>query len=123
MKKNIYVVEDNDDIQEMIEYLLSAENYHVEGFPTATLFRNKMAQSYPDLILLDVMLPDGNGVQICKEIKTDESTHNIPILLMSAHTNLAYTRQECEAEDFISKPFDIQDLVRRVDKYAGINPA
>jgi CheY-like chemotaxis protein len=118
MKKNVYVVEDNDDIREMIEFLLNDENYEVHGYATAEAFRNKlnMAEQQPDLIVLDVMLPDGNGLEICDQLKADHVTANIPVLLMSAHANFKSLRPG-QAEDFISKPFDIYDFISRIDRY------
>lgn len=118
MKKTVYVVEDNDDIREMIEYLLSAEDYEVSGYATAFAFKEKLKITHPDVIVLDVMLPDGNGLEICDQLKSNQPTRKIPILLMSAHAQVAKVNQSCKAEDFISKPFDIDDFIRRVNKYA-----
>lgn len=114
MKKSIYVVEDNDDIRELIVYLLEVEAYEVQGFATATLFADQMKIANPDLIVLDVMLPDGNGVAICSKLKSKEDTQQIPVLLMSANTNVANIIQESSANDFMSKPFDIDNLIERV---------
>ena len=116
MKKNVYVVEDNDDIRELVEYLLESEAYNVSGFATVTDFKKQMAISHPDLIVLDVMLPDGNGLDVCNLLKVKEDTKMIPIILMSANTNVAYISKESKADAFISKPFDIDDLVNRVAK-------
>lgn len=116
MEKNIYIVEDNDDIRELIEYLLGNEGYIVTGFATVGAFKNQLEKAHPDLIVLDVMLPDGNGMQVANELKSDDAKAKIPILLMSANTNIAYISAESKANDFISKPFDIDDLIARVAK-------
>ncbi len=116
LKKNVYVVEDNDDIRELVEYLLESEAYNVSGFATVGEFKKKMDISHPDLIVLDVMLPDGNGLDVCNLLKVKEDTKMIPIILMSANTNVAYISKESLADAFISKPFDIDDLVNRVAK-------
>ena len=116
MNKTIYVVEDNDDIRELVEYLLEIEGYQVSGFPNATTFKDKIKNSVPDAIVLDIMLPDGNGIDICNQLKSTLATGNIPVLLMSANTNVAMISSESKADDFISKPFDIDDLVNRVKK-------
>lgn len=113
-KKCIYILEDNDDIRELISYLLAEENYEVYGYPTVKSFKNKMLYASPDLVVLDVMLGDGNGMEVCNELKSNQRTHNIPVLMMSAHANL---QSGCKAEDFISKPFDINDFVKKVDHY------
>lgn len=114
MKKNIYVVEDNEAIRELVTYLLESENFNVFGFENATLFEERIATDHPDLMILDVMLPDGNGIEICNKLKLAQLTKHIPVLLMSANANLAQTGIESLADDFINKPFDINDLVNRV---------
>lgn len=114
MKKNIYVVEDNDDIRELVTYLFESEGYVVRSFATATEFKIGVGDTLPDIFVLDVMLPDGNGMDICNELKTANASKNIPVLLMSANTNMTYIGEESKADDFISKPFDIDELVSRV---------
>ena len=114
MEKNIYLVEDDGDIRELIRYLLSKYGYNVFQCATAHIFREKMNELFPDLIIMDIMLPDGNGVDICAEIKSNESTRHIPVLLMSANINNALKFNESAAEGFISKPFNIDDLLEKV---------
>jgi len=114
LKKTIFVVEDNDDIRELVEYLLEIEDFEVTGFANASQFESQINNQHPDLILLDVMLPDGNGIDICSRLKKDQTTHQIPVLLMSANTNVANIIEESKADDFVSKPFDIDHLVKRV---------
>lgn len=117
MKKCIYILEDNDDIRELIVYLLTEENYEVKGYATVALFKQNMLSAHPDMIILDVMLTDGNGIEVCDELKANKRTNDIPILMMSAHSYAQEIKQKCDAEDFISKPFDIDDLVKRVDYF------
>lgn len=117
MKKCIYILEDNDDIRELISFLLEEENYEVKGYPTVSSFQKKMLSAHPDMVILDVMLTDGNGVAVCDELKANKRTNDIPILMMSAHSYASDIKQQCDAEDFISKPFDIDDLVSRVGRY------
>lgn len=114
MNKKIYVVEDNDDIRELVEYLLETEGYTVFGFPNASTFEEEIKSSKPDALVLDIMLPDGNGIDICNKLKSMEATKGIPVLLMSANTNVSMIRSQSKADDFIGKPFDIDDLVGRV---------
>ncbi len=116
-KKCIYILEDNDDIRELIAFLLIEENYDVHGYPTIKSFQKEMRYATPDMIILDVMLGDGNGIDVCDRLKSNERTHDIPVLMMSAHTYYNEIKQKCAAEDFISKPFDINDFIRKVDHY------
>ncbi len=114
--KEIFIVEDDPDIRELIEYLLVSLRYKVESFPTAEDFMTEIAGHVPDLILLDIMLPDGNGVEISKMLRDQQQTSETPVLLMSAHADDTILRGH-KANDFISKPFDIDDLIQRINQY------
>lgn len=114
--KEIFLVEDDEGIRELIEYLLLSKEYKVKAFPTAGKFRRSMTIQKPDLILLDVMLPDGNGVEMCRELGKGEDTSNIPVVLMSAHVDDTVLQEDC-VKDFIAKPFDVDDFLIRIDKH------
>lgn len=114
MDKYIFVVEDNLDIRELIEHLLITEDMKVRGFATVNEFQKNLEADLPDLILLDIMLPDGNGIDVCKELASNYATNNIPVILMSANINNKALAQETSAKDFIPKPFDIDDFISRI---------
>jgi DNA-binding response OmpR family regulator len=118
MEKCIYVVEDNANIREMIEFLLVEELYEVKAYPNQATFWKEMNKHTPDLIVLDVMLPDGNGLDICAKLKSNAKTHDIPVMMMSANNYLSNVKSKCAAEDFINKPFDLNDFVNRVEHFA-----
>ena len=118
MEKCIYVVEDNANLREIIEFLLLEESYIVKAYPTVASFWQEMRQHAPDFIVLDVMLPDGNGLDVCAKLKGDAKTHHIPVMIMSANNHLRNVRANCAAEDFINKPFDLNDFVSRVAHHA-----
>ena len=117
MSKNILVVEDDNDIREVIGMLLDLERYEVELCEDTECLRTKIAQQKPDLIILDVMLPDGNGCDLCCEVKNDSETSNVPIMMMSANFDLEKIKQYCDPDEFIQKPFDIDVFL---DKVAGL---
>ena len=117
MKKSIYVVEDNEDIREILEYLLMDENYKVKTCPTVKEFWMQMKRNLPDMVVLDVMLPDGNGIDICKRMKKESKTYSIPVMMMSANYQNIDSWQNCGAEEFLSKPFDIYKFVNKVNSY------
>ena len=119
MKKNVSLVEDNFEISELIGYLLAELNLDVKTFTTITSFKSELNNPLPDLIILDIMLPDGNGIDTCREIKLDEHTRATPVLLMSAHVNIQTKVKESTADDFIGKPFDINDFMAKVNKYVA----
>ena len=117
MKKCIYVVEDNPNIREIIEFLLIEELYEVKACPNINDFWFQMSKHLPDMVILDIMLPDGNGLDICNALKRNIKTYNIPVMMMSANNYLNEVKAKCDAEDFINKPFDLNDFASRVEKY------
>lgn len=70
----------------------------------------------PDLFLLDVMLPDGNGIDVCEMLKTAHQTRSIPVLIMSAHSSEHLVKQSCRSDGFVAKPFDINELINKVTR-------
>ncbi len=116
--KKIYLVEDDYNLRELICYLLTDHDYEVEAFANATSFKERISglDIDPDLILMDIMLPDGNGVELCRAIKADDKTSSIPVILMSAHADPSIT-QNSGAIDFIAKPFDVDQFYSRLNKY------
>ena len=117
MKKCIYALEDNPAIRDVIEFLLIEELYDVKACPNTKDFWQQMNNHKPDMIILDIMLPDGNGIDICTELKQNAKTFDIPVMMMSANNHLNYVKSKCTAEDFINKPFDLNDFAERVEKY------
>lgn len=111
--KEIFIVEDDDGIRELLEFLLMSKNYAVKTFPTARAFDNRLPHQTPNLFLLDIMLPDGNRLDLCKQIKEATSTSSIPVVLMSAHAHISSMEG---ADDFIAKPFDVDDLLERIER-------
>lgn len=114
MNKHIVVLEDNLDIKQLIQLLLTNEEHHVESYESVQAFWSGIKGKPIDLFILDVMLPDGNGFSTCKTLKSDPETKHIPIMLMSANLNSHSFGSEWNAQDFIQKPFDIDNFVARV---------
>jgi len=120
MKKYIHVVEDNEDIRYIVEFFLMDFDYEVQLSANVKEFTDSLKGPLPDLYLVDVMLPDGNGLEICNYIKHHSDTRHIPVIIMSAHSNESEIRKESLADDFISKPFDLNDLVAAIEKQLKI---
>jgi DNA-binding response OmpR family regulator len=116
MGKIIHVVEDDADIRFIVEHVLLEAGYEVVTSGTAKEFYEKIATQYPELILLDVMLPDGNGMDICRALKKNQKTSHISIVIMSAHAAERAVLAEACADGFISKPFDLDDMLNSVEK-------
>lgn len=115
MGKKICLLEDDEGIREIIEMILTDEQYEVYGFSNVKDFMAFEDKASQDLYLLDVRLPDGDGFNVCQTLKDDDITKGIPVMMMSAHAGLHEMRRSCKAEDFIAKPFDIFDLLKKVD--------
>ncbi|RYD78473.1 MAG: response regulator [Sphingobacteriales bacterium] len=114
MGKRICVLEDNDEIREIISFILEEESYEVFSYSNVKDFIDTGKNLKPDVFLLDVMLPDGNGLDVCNILKADSATRSIPVMMMSANYKNTDVSKGCSAQDFISKPFDIFDLISRV---------
>jgi two-component system phosphate regulon response regulator PhoB len=116
MKRSIHLVEDNEDIRYIVEFFLSDSDYQVQVSASVAEFISSMDEPLPDLYLLDVMLPDGNGLEICRHIKENKNTKHIPVIIMSAHSNEAEVKRDSDADAFIAKPFDLNDLAACIEK-------
>jgi len=115
MGKRICVLEDDESIRDIIGFILEEPDYQVKYFKNIREFRQGANAFGANLFLLDVMLPDGNGLELCRELKANEATTNMPIVMMSANFSDTVDYRSCNAEDYIHKPFDIYDFVSRVD--------
>ncbi|WP_443946682.1 response regulator transcription factor [Pedobacter sp. AW1-32] len=116
MANTVFVLEDNDEIREVIQMVLEEEQLEIQTFPNVSVFLAALETSVPNLFLLDVMLPDGNGIDVCTRLKADTKTAHVPVIMMTANSNVEKMKAAANAEDFIAKPFDIYDLAERVHK-------
>lgn len=115
-KENILVVEDEEDIQELVSYNLNREGYATICVGTGEEGLEKIRQTMPDLVLLDLMLPGLDGLRVCKILKNDTKTAHIPIVMVSAKGEEAdiVAGLEMGADDYITKPFSTKVLIARV---------
>jgi len=115
MTKRIHILEDDSDIRYIIEYLLKDEGYELQLSSSVSELKNKLRDALPDLFIIDVMLPDGNGIEICDDLKNDMFTKHIPVIVMSANPRSKQMSARACADDYISKPFDVDDVVTRIN--------
>ncbi|EDM38597.1 response regulator with a winged-helix DNA-binding domain [Pedobacter sp. BAL39] len=114
--KKILVVDDNREIREVITWLLEMEGYIVKGLDNGRDVASNIDEFTPDLIILDVMLGDVDGRDICNNLKHQELTAKLPIIMISAsHDPQRLLRKSCHPNDFLPKPFDIQCLLDKVE--------
>ena len=112
----IYVVEDDVNIQEIEMFALKNSGYRVEGFGNAKDFFAKLSEKTPDLILLDVMLPDLDGLSILKKVRMVPDTKRIPVIFVSAKTSEIDKVKGLDmgADDYLAKPFGMMEMISRI---------
>jgi len=112
----IYIVEDDSNIREIETIALRNSGYQVQAFETAKEFYRKIEERVPDLVLLDVMLPDESGYDIVKKIRKMPTTKKLPVIMVTAKTQEIDMIKGLDdgADDYIKKPFSIMELISRV---------
>jgi len=114
-KKNILVVEDNHAILDVITLILESEAFNVEGLNKGANFIEHVEDFKPDVIIMDIMLPDIDGRILLKDLKSNQLTDHIPVLMISARYNSSnYMLDDIEADDFMAKPFNIDELMDKI---------
>jgi two-component system phosphate regulon response regulator PhoB len=116
MKARILVVDDEKDLVNLVRYNLEKDGYEVVCAYDGSSVLNSVWSQRPDLIILDLMLPDRSGYDICRDLKADSGTRPIPIIMLTARSS-EYNRVtgfECGVEDYVIKPFSPKELVLRV---------
>ncbi len=116
IKKQVLIIEDEEDIRELVRYNLERDNFAVSDAESGEAGLKAVAKKKPDLILLDLMLPGKDGLQICRELKQNDGTRDIPVVMMTAKGEESdiVTGLELGAEDYVVKPFSPKVLVARV---------
>jgi two-component system phosphate regulon response regulator PhoB len=114
----ILVVDDEPDVTELLKYKFEQEGYRCDVINDPLLFVGRARDFEPDLIILDIMMPELNGLQLCRIARGDPAMKDIPIIFLTARGEAEdrVTGLELGAEDYISKPFNIKELLLRVGK-------
>lgn len=112
----IYIVEDDKNILEIESFALKNSGYDIRGFALAKDFYRAMEEFLPDLILLDIMLPDEDGLNILQKLRKDPKTKSLPIILVTAKTSEIDKVKglDAGADDYMTKPFGVMELISRV---------
>ena len=116
MSNKVLVIEDEPDIRKTLEYNLSREGYKVEGCGSIEEANTFLENPSYSIILLDLMLPDGSGLDLCKQIKSNPETNETPILILTAKDDEVdkVVGFELGADDYVTKPFSVRELILRV---------
>ena len=112
----IYIVEDDKNIQEIESFALKNSGYEVRGFEYAKDFYAALDEQIPDLVLLDIMLPEEDGLQVLKKLRADPATRRTPVLMLTAKST-EYDKVlglDQGADDYIAKPFGMMELMARI---------
>jgi len=112
----IYYVEDDPNIRDLVVYTLTQSGFSAEGISTAEEFWKKAGEQAPELVLLDIMLPEEDGISILKKLRNDSKTSAVPVIMVTAKGS-EYNRVlglDSGADDYITKPFSMMELVARV---------
>ena len=114
--ERIFLLEDDDSIRKLVIYALGSQGYEAQGFDRPSDFWKAMEGPQPALVLLDIMLPEEDGLSILQKLRASAATKRLPVIMLTAK-NTEYDRVvglDSGADDFISKPFGMMELVARV---------
>jgi DNA-binding response OmpR family regulator len=118
MPKRILVADDDSGIGDMMQLMLEEAGYNVEIQRDGHAVQH-MQEPLPDLLFLDIRLSGTDGRTICRHLKSQEATHALPIIFLSAHKDTPQMARDAGADDFLTKPFDMEDLLALTAKYLG----
>lgn len=119
MAKRILVIDDDQGILDAFEAMLDSVGYVVQTSRNADSVKRLDSASLPDLILLDVLLSGQDGRDVAKYLKGQKKTKSIPIIMVSAHPGIDKSVKESGADDFLPKPFDMDILLEKIEKFIG----
>jgi len=114
-KEKILVLDDDPDIGTMIKMMLEYKGYSVTVSDRAEQANEILKTDEVDLIIMDMLLSGVNGTDLCSELKKDSSLAHTPVIMISAHPNAKEICLQAGADEFISKPFDMQDILSKID--------
>ena len=116
MSQKILIIEDEPDIRKTLEYNISREGYEVTCASSLSEGRQKLESASFTLLLLDLMLPDGSGLDLCRELKQDKSLSSMPVIILTAKDDEVdkVVGFELGADDYVTKPFSVRELILRV---------
>lgn len=115
-KQQILIIDDNEDIVNMMKLMLQMKGYEVSAQMNITLLEESINKSFPDLIIMDMLLSGADGRIVCQSLKRNVEYKQIPVLMISAHPS---ARKECldaGADAFLEKPFDMQEFFTAVNQ-------
>ncbi len=116
-KKKILIFDDDNTILEVITIIFEENGYHVEISETSHDILEKVAQYQPDVILMDNWIPKIGGVEATRLLKNHEEFKSIPVIYVTANNDIVALAKEAQADDYVAKPFNLEDLEDKVAQY------
>lgn len=113
----VLVVDDDTDLLQMVSIVLSNNNMQVTPLEKCLEFKDYMESEKPDIVLMDIYLGECDGRDLCANLKNNKSYAGTPVILYSAGNITAESVKKSKADDFLSKPFDISQLISRINNY------
>lgn len=117
MHKEILIIDDDLAILEVMKIILQEKDYRVVTISNSNLVETYISTHHPDIIIVDFWMAGLNGKKIVAQLKNNSTSKDIPIIMISANHEVKKIAQEVHANDFLAKPFDIDDLTKIVGKY------
>ena len=112
----IYLLEDDDSIRDLVIYTLQSQGMEAKGFPRPSAFWEAMAENIPSLVLLDIMLPEEDGISVLKQLRSSARTCRLPVIMLTAK-GTEYDKVlglDAGADDYLAKPFGMMELLSRI---------
>lgn len=119
-KIDVLIMDDDPDLCMLMETILKFNGYNVRSCTNVPTFQKLVAGVEPTLIIMDMFLAGHDGKDVCRSLKADESTKHISIMMVSAHPDADRSCREAGANDFLIKPFDIDDFNAKVASYVSL---
>ena len=117
MNKRLLIVDDDAGVLDVMKEVFEYENFEVKTLQCTSDILNEVAAYNPDVVLIDYILTGINGGELCHQLKHHHKTAHMPVIMVSAYTNVLNSLGHYGYDSFIAKPFDIDDLIAEVNKY------
>ena len=116
MTKKVFIVEDEPDLRDTLQYNFENEGFKVKSFPNGESFLETIKNDKPNLVILDLMLPGISGLDVCRDLRMDEVNENVAVVMLTAKSEEVdrIVGFELGADDYVTKPFSVRELILRV---------